>query len=105
MIDFSKLNNLGGGENTVSQSPPVGERDNLETQQLTKAREREAWKRCQNNLVKSQRRRAEILKAIQEKKEPMGILLTAIETISLLTDDETFMKQAQMDLIKSYSGD
>ena len=75
----------------------------LETESEHIKKQREAWQRCQNNLVRSQHRRAEILKQIQDKKEPLSILLTALETISYLTDDDVFLVQAQKDLIKAYS--
>lgn len=104
MVDFSALNKLGDGENAVSH-PPVRQGDSLEMKQLIKAREREAWQRCQNNLRIAQGRKTDILKQIQDKKEPLSILLTALETISYLTDDDVFLLQAQKDLIKMYSGE
>lgn len=85
------------------QTPDLPKYPTLETESEYTKKQREAYSYYQENIKRAKLKRSEILEQIREKKSPMGILLTAIECISMMTGDETFLKQAQDDLIKSYS--
>ena len=54
--------------------------------------------RIQENTIKSELLRGEILKGITRKEEPLALLLKAIECISLMTGDTALLIQSRRDI-------
>lgn len=71
-----------------------------EQQELDRARE--VYKSYQNNIRAAGSLRADILKGLRAGEEAEGLLLKACKTISLMTGDTVFNKQAERDLIAIY---
>lgn len=71
-----------------------------EQQELDRARE--VYKSYQNNIRASGNLRADILKGLRAGEAAEGLLLKACKTISLMTGDTVFNKQAEQDLIAIY---
>lgn len=71
-----------------------------EQQELDRARE--VYKSYQNNIRAAGNLRADILKGLRAGEAAEGLLLKACKTISLMTGDTVFSKQAEQDLIAIY---
>lgn len=71
-----------------------------EQQELDRARE--VYKSYQNNIRAAGNLRADILKGLRAGEAAEGLLLKACKTISLMTGDTVFNKQAEQDLIAIY---
>lgn len=71
-----------------------------EQQELDRARE--VYKSYQNNIRAAGNLRADILKGLSAGEAAEGLLLKACKTISLMTGDAVFNKQAEQDLIAIY---
>ena len=101
-LDLSPLQALHDADQSdKATETPIYNKLDRESEYVRRQKEVNAY--YQENIKRAKMKRSEILKQIREKKSPMGILLTAIECISMMTGDDTFLKQAQDDLIKSYS--
>lgn len=71
-----------------------------EQQELDRARE--VYKSYQNNIRAAGNLRADILKGLRAGEAAEDLLLKACKTISLMTGDTVFNKQAEQDLIAIY---
>lgn len=71
-----------------------------EQQELDRARE--VYKSYQNNIRAAGKLRADILKGLRAGEAAEDLLLKACKTISLMTGDTVFNKQAEQDLISIY---
>lgn len=71
-----------------------------EQQELDRARE--VYKSYQNNIRAAGNLRADILNGLRAGEAAEGLLLKACKTISLMTGDTVFNKQAEQDLIAIY---
>lgn len=107
MADFSKLDSLGRSEQHSEANKEKNistEYNSIEMEKNALLKQRKAWADYQENIKRSGMLRADILKGIQSKRDPVDVLLIACECISRMTDDKVYFKQAERDIKKNYKG-
>ena len=91
---------------TQSRVEPVAGLKRLQEKEEAIKRDHEqsvqVYREYQNNIKLTDSTQAEILKGLRTGEDPVGLLLKAIEAISLMTGNKHFYTQARGDLISIY---
>lgn len=102
-LDFSALEKLNAGSRTAGR-----QRTPVNTVLLAERAEREQLRKLcaefQENIKRAGTLRNDILIGIQSGEELVKILLTALECISLMTNNKSFFEQAAEDIDIVYKG-
>lgn len=99
-LDLSRFRAITEAPRKQEQAAGLATFYQREQQALDRARE--VYKSYQNNIRAAGNLRADILKGLRAGEAAEGLLLKACKTISLMTGDTVFNKQAEQDLIAIY---
>lgn len=99
-LDLSQFRAITEAPRKQEQAAGLAIFHQREQQELDRARE--VYKSYQNNIRAAGNLRADILKGLRAGAAAEGLLLKACKTISLMTGDTVFNKQAEQDLIAIY---
>lgn len=127
MLDFTALNNIAmqraiqdftepleptaGNLALKPEKPATGEiissrghihNHKLDAEKRERERLREMYSTYQENIKKAGSCRSDLLKGIKQGEDPLALLLTAVECISLMTGDTVIYTQAKEDITAIY---
>lgn len=127
MLDFTALNNIAmqraiqdftepleptaGNLALKPEKPATGENisprghihsHKLDAEKREREQLREMYSTYQENIKRAGSCRSDVLKGIKRGEDPLDLLLTAIECISLMTGDTVIYKQAEEDITAIY---
>ena len=122
-LDFSKLTAMSkptgddkqadGKTHAEGQNAPQATQDvpkgigisKLQRDQENSERAAKVYSEYQKNIMASEVLTSELLKGIKRAESPYSLLLKAIKTISLMTQNKLFYEQAKKDMASVYGED
>ena len=103
LYDEHPIKNKNGTEGQISRKNGISElQRELNNRNKDIERAKQVYKTHQENIIKSDTLRTEILKGVKSGQDITDLFLKAVETISLMTSDTVFYNQIKEDIKAIY---